>query len=105
MDTSVSADSASLASVHSRRTAGHRRQHGRIGLVQPVERLRQPGSTTCSNTSSSKSMPPSRSTPSGPAEEAEARARSLWTTAASNVPPPKSYTAIVEPGSTRSAAA
>jgi hypothetical protein len=39
-----------------------------------------------------------------PPEQAEA-VRSLCTTAASNVPPPKSYTAIVEPGSTRSAAA
>ena len=84
--------------------AGHRRQHRRIVRVQPVERLRQPArrrARTPARRSRSRRAAPR---PAGLPRRLKPCA-SLRTTAASNVPPPKSYTAIVEPGSTRSAAA
>ena len=99
METSVSDDSASFASVHSRRTDATAESTAGSVSSSPSNASGRP-SRTCSKTSSSRSMPPRRSTPSGrpirpnPAVSMPAppalRAVSLWTTAASNVPPPKS---------------
>ena len=102
IDTSHSLLSASLASAHSRRTAAMAESTAGSVSSRP-SKASGSASQTWSNTASSKSTPPSRS-PSGRPSRPKPWP-SLWTTAASSVPPPRSYTAIVEPRSNRSAAA
>ena len=96
IDTSVSAESASLASVQSRRSRATADRTAGSVSSRSVNAAGMP-SRTCSNTTSSKSTPPRRSSPSGrpsnpkPAVPDAAEAGSaLRTTAASKVPPPRS---------------
>ena len=91
-DASVSELSASLASVQLAAHPGHGRQHVRCRSRRGRSNASGAPARTWSNTASSKSMPPSCSTPSGRPSRAKPglRAASLRSTAASNVPPPRS---------------
>ena len=101
MVVSVSTDRASFASVHSRRSrATSGTMFGSFGSIwvsgTPA------AAHTCSNSISSKVTPPSLSIPSGLPRTVNAVGESFRTTAASKVPPPRSYTARWAPTSTRS---
>ncbi len=99
IDTSVSLESASLASMHSwRRRAMAASAEASSG--SSWSRASPTASRTWATTASSKSMPPRRSMPSGvPIDSNPLAVRR--TIAASNVPPPRSYTATTAPGSRR----
>ena len=104
MVTDVSDDSASLASTQARRSCA-------MAVFCPgspscgslaswsAPRLR----STYPKTASSTSMPPSRSMPSVRPSDSNPPSVRRRSTVASNVPPPRSYTAIVRPGARRSA--
>ena len=99
IDTSVSLDSASLASMHSCR----RRATAACAAGSSGSSRSSPSCTawrTWAYTASSKSMPPRRSMPSGVPMISNPSCRRR-TMAASKVPPPRSYTATTEPGSSR----
>ncbi|OLT10156.1 hypothetical protein BJF78_29305 [Pseudonocardia sp. CNS-139] len=94
IETSVSLLSASLASVHSRRMRATADSTAGSVSSRPANASGMP-SSTCRKTASSKSMPPSRSRPSGRPSRVNAGPPAplpspLRTTAASNVPPPRS---------------
>jgi hypothetical protein len=91
--TAVSDDRVSLASTQSARSRAS-------ATGATADTSRPSAATTCPNTASSKSMPPSRSTPWGSPRISQAVAV-LRSTATSNVPPPRSYTATTDPGATR----
>ncbi len=96
--TSVSADRASLASLHSCRNLAT------AETIAGSEISNSPHASptlerTCSNTSWSKSIPPRRSMPSERPSSSNSASGSLRTIAASKVPPPRSYTPTVASGS------
>jgi hypothetical protein len=99
ISTSVSCDRCSLASWHSERSC----ISADLASGSAVSSANTWPSSTASTWAMiawSKSTPPSRSTPSGvPTTD---QAPSHRTTAASNVPPPRSYTATSDPSATRS---
>ncbi len=100
MVTSVSLDSASFALTHSARSRATEFMvlasvASSSSKAPPSDRATKP------NTASSKSIPPSRSMPSGLPRNSKPRSP-LRRVAASKVPPPRSNTATVMPGSMRS---
>ena len=99
IDVSVSDDSASLAWTHSSRSrATAATAAGSSSLSS--DSLPPRASRTWLKTAASKSMPPRRSMPSG-CPRMSKPVPVLRSTAASKVPPPRSYTATMAPASMR----
>ena len=98
---SLSSDSPSLACVHSMRSRDTAaRAWGSSGSSDSYASSTE--AVTRENSAASTSMPPRRSIPSGEPRIVKPPSASLRSTAASNVPPPRSYTATTAPSSTRS---